>query len=323
MRNVLHHQATRFVGLEEPLVRIQPDRVSALDPAQEPFTPLRDDRKAAVRGIDMQPEPFRRAEVGHLLEPVDGSRAHRAGIGGDRDGTEAGVAVGGHRASERIHVHAKVRVARDHADALAADAHDHRRTEERAVALVAHVDRGAFGVARRLPRRDECVDARGRAPAGKEAARALRIAEPLPKPVDDDQLELTRAARDQPGALVDVVAGGHEVGHHTGPGGRRRDESEEAGGDSLRAVSGRMSRAAFSITSAAGRPSSGGSSSIWSSSNCRNSPSQAFSAGSRSIRSTTSSSALCPRRSICSRDIRRSPAAGTPGSVSGLVIHRT
>ena len=33
----------------------------------------------------------------------------------------------------------------------------------------------------------------------------------------------------QPSALVDVVTGGPEVGHHSGPSGRRGDEPEETG----------------------------------------------------------------------------------------------
>ena len=82
---VLHQQAAGLVGLEQPFVRIQPDRIGALDPAQEPLAPLGHHRETAIGGIDMQPEAFRRAEVGQLLQPVDGARACRAGVGGDRD----------------------------------------------------------------------------------------------------------------------------------------------------------------------------------------------------------------------------------------------
>ena len=55
-----------------------------------------------------------------------------------------------------------------------------------------------------------------------------------------------------------------------------------------------------------GRPASGGSFSSWSSSPCRNSPSQAFSPGRFSIRSTRSSAAFRARSSIASGAIRRS-----------------
>ena len=94
------------------------------------------------------------------------------------------------------------------------------------MALVAHVHGCALGVARRFPRRNEGVEAARRTPAREKPARALRIAEPAPEPVNDDQLELARPACDQPGALVDVVSGGQEVGQHPGPGGRGRDEPE-------------------------------------------------------------------------------------------------
>ena len=88
------------------------------------------------------------------------------------------------------------------------------------MALITHVDGRSFGVARRFARREEGIDARRRATAGEEPARALRIADPLPEPVYDDQFDLARAAGDQPGTLVDVMAGGHEIGQHAGPGRR-------------------------------------------------------------------------------------------------------
>ena len=86
---------------EEPLVCIQPDRIGAFDPAQQPFASLGHDREAAIGGVDMQPETVRRTEVGQFLEPVDGARAGRACVGGDGDGGEAGIAVVGHGAGER------------------------------------------------------------------------------------------------------------------------------------------------------------------------------------------------------------------------------
>ncbi len=98
--------------------------------------------------------------------------------------------------------------------------------DESAMALVAHVHGGALGVARRFPGRRQGVDAGRRPSARQKPARALRIAEPAPQPVDDHQLELARTACDQPGACVDVVSGRHEVGQHPGPRGRRWDKPE-------------------------------------------------------------------------------------------------
>ena len=62
----------------------------------------------------------------------------------------------------------------NHTDAVAPNTDDERCAGKGAVALVAHVDAGAFGVARRLAGGDEGVDARRRAAAGEEPARALR-----------------------------------------------------------------------------------------------------------------------------------------------------
>ena len=93
--------------------------------------------------------------------------------------------------------------------------------------LVAHVDRGAAGVSCRFSCCDEGVQAGRRAPAGQEPSRTVGITDPAAEPFQDHQLELAGTARGQPGALVDVIPGGHEVGHHARPGGRRRDEPEE------------------------------------------------------------------------------------------------
>ncbi len=62
------------------------------------------------------------------------------------------------------------------------------------MALVAHVDGRTLGVACAFPRRDKGVEAGRRAPARQQSARALRITDPAPDPVDDDQLKLAWTA---------------------------------------------------------------------------------------------------------------------------------
>ena len=225
----LHHENARLIGLEEPLVGVQPDRIGALDPAQQPLALLRDDREAPVRGVHVQPDPFSLAEVGHRFEGVDGPGAGRPGVGACRDGVESGGAVVGDGAREGRHVQAEPPVGRDHADALRANADDPGRADVGAVALVAHVHGRALGVAGLFPGGDEGVEAGRRAPAREQPARGLRVAEPVPDPVEDDQLELARTARGQPGALVDLVPRGHEISQHPRPGGRCGDEPEEPG----------------------------------------------------------------------------------------------
>ena len=216
----LHHEDARLIGLEEPLVGVEPDRIGALDPAQQPLAFLRHHGETPVRGVHVQPDSFGLAEVGHRFEGVDLPGAGRPGVGAYRDGVESGPAVVGDGAREGRHVQAEASVGGNHADALRADADDPRRADVGAVALVAHVHGRALGVAGLFPGGDEGVEAGRRAPAREESARGLRVADPAPDPVEDDQLQLTRTAGGQPGALVDVVPGGHEVGQHSRPGGR-------------------------------------------------------------------------------------------------------
>ena len=200
-------------------MRVHPDGIGALHALQEILALVGDGREAAVGGVDVQPDPLRLAEIRHLPERVDRPRAHRAGVGAHRDGVKPRRSVLGHGALEFSHVQTEVFVTREEPYPLGLDADDPRRADVRAVALVAHVDARAIGMTRRFARRDESVQARRRTAAREKTARAFGIADPAPEPVDDDEFELARAARDQPGALVDGVACGHEVGQHAGPGG--------------------------------------------------------------------------------------------------------
>ena len=222
--HVLHQQAARLVRLEEPFVRVHPDRIGALDPTQKPFALLGHDREAAIRGVHVQPDTFCLAVVRHRFKRIDGPGAARPGVGAHRDGVEPGGAVIGHGARERLHVQTEAFIARKQPYALRPNADDLGRADLCAMALVAHVHGRALGAACTFPRRDERVEAGRRTPAGQQSSRALRIADPAPQPVDDDQLKLAWAARRQPRALVDVVPGGHEVGEHPGPRRCCRDE---------------------------------------------------------------------------------------------------
>ena len=189
---ILHQKAARLVRLEEPFVRIQPDGIGAFDPAQELLAALGHHREAAVRGVDVQPDALRLAVVRHGFERIDGPRAARSGVGTHRDGIESRGPVLCHGARERIHVQAEASVVHNQANALRPNADDPGRADESAMALVAHVHGGALGVARRFPGRRQGVDAGRRPSARQKPARALRIAEPAPQPVDDHQLELAR-----------------------------------------------------------------------------------------------------------------------------------
>ena len=84
-------------------------------------------------------------------------------------------------------------------------------------------------MSRRLPRRHQRFDARRRAAARQQPAGALRIADPATHPVHHHEFQLAGPARHEPGAGVDVEAGGEKVRQHAGPGGRRGHETEKPG----------------------------------------------------------------------------------------------
>ena len=183
---VLHQQAACLVGLEEPLVGVQPNRIGALNPGQEPFAGLGHDGKATVGGIGVQPDAFRLAVVRHRPQRIDSSGATRSGVCAHGDGIETCGAILGHGLHKRLHVQAEVLVTWNRAHALRSHADDHRPAAEHAMALVAHVHGRPLGRAGRFPRRDKGVDAGRRATAGEKPARALGVAEPAPNPVNDD-----------------------------------------------------------------------------------------------------------------------------------------
>ena len=191
-------------------------------------------------------------------------------------------------------------VARKQAYALRPYADNLGRTDVCAMALVAHVHSHPLRVARCFSRRDKGVEAGRRAAAGQQPAGTLWVADPAPQPVDDDQFQLARAAGDQPSAGVGVVSGGHEVGEYSGPSGRCWDEAKATrvvqprrNGENIacgllndfRCWPARLGRLLYQPILEF---------------RARNSPSQAFSLGRLSIRSTTSSAALRARSSICS-----------------------
>ena len=225
---ILHEQAAHLVWLEQPLVGVQPDRVGSLDAAEKLTALVRDRREAAVGSIHVEPDVLRLAEIRHRPQRIDRSRARRPGIGADRHGRKARVAVLRHGTRESPHVQAEGAVRRDLPNGILPDADDHRGTSLRAVALVAHVHRWTLRIAGRFPGRHEGVDAGGGTAAGQQPARTFGVAQPASKPVQHDEFDLARTARDQPGAGVHVPRGGQKVRDHTGPCRFRRNEAEAA-----------------------------------------------------------------------------------------------
>ena len=216
---ILYQQAAHLVRLKEPLVCVKTDRIGAFNAAQKFFPLIGHGSKAAVRGVYVQPDSFRRAVIRHRLQRVDGSRAGGPGVGAYRDGAEPGCAVVSHGAGKRVHVQTELPVDRNHAYSFRPDTHNPGCADMRTVALVAHVYGRPFRVAGALTGRDKSVDTGRGTTARQKSTRILRIAKPAPEPVYHYQFHLDWAARNQPGAGIDVIPGDHEIGQHPRPGG--------------------------------------------------------------------------------------------------------
>ena len=107
---VADDEGARAVGQEHPLVRVERDRVGALDPAEALPAAIGEMEEAAVGGVDVHPEVLGLGDVGHRVHRID-----RARVGGPRGGDDeerppaGGPILGDHRL-QRLGVHPELRV---------------------------------------------------------------------------------------------------------------------------------------------------------------------------------------------------------------------
>ena len=228
---VAHEQAAALVGLVQPLVRVERDRVGERDTGERGPPTLGQDREAAVRGVDVEPDPALPAERRELFERIDRTRARRARV---RDGEErpppAGL-VGGDRGRERRRLEPQVLADGQDPHLVGPEAERPCSPCERRVRLVGDVDDEvvAHRADERLARAGERGQVRGRAAGHERAGRLGRIADPVLEPAEDLQLELRRAGGLHPRARVDVARARDEVAERARPGAGGRHEREVAG----------------------------------------------------------------------------------------------
>ena len=166
---------------EQPLVRVDDDRVGAF-PAVERCSTLRDQRHGPGIGrIDVEPQPVPLRDVGDRRDGVDRGRRGRPDRGDDGDRQPAGLSIGLDRGVERFRTHGERVIDRDPDEALAADAERHARLLDRAVRLLRGVDADRWDVgpagqparrdvqSRRFARRCERDQRRGRRGVGQQA----------------------------------------------------------------------------------------------------------------------------------------------------------
>ena len=90
---VAHQNESGVIGRLAPLMKIESQRIRALD-AFEPRRQIRSqNRQRAARAIDVEPEPFATADGGQSVEVVDGPGVDRAGRSHHQERREAGAAI--------------------------------------------------------------------------------------------------------------------------------------------------------------------------------------------------------------------------------------
>jgi len=93
-----HQQAAEVEGLEEPLVRIERERIAQLEPGQRGAALRAEDRGSAEGGVGVEPEAVPAAERRERAEIVHRARAGGPGVGDDAEGGRVGGQGGLQRA---------------------------------------------------------------------------------------------------------------------------------------------------------------------------------------------------------------------------------
>ena len=185
----------------EPLVRVDHERVRALDALPHPAAFGQDHRAARHRGVDMQPDSVAPRDLGDRRDRIDRRRRGRADGGDDREGRSPFARSSAIISRKRVGAHGVFVVERDEPQIVAAEAGEQRAFVDRAVRVRRHIDarRARFAlqaaarqriIRRPLARADERDQRAGRGGVLDHAAPGGRKAEHLPEPVGDHLLDL-------------------------------------------------------------------------------------------------------------------------------------
>ena len=124
----------------QPLVRIERDRIGPRDRLELPGIGRIERRPGAEGAVDVQPDAEFSRDVGDRIQRVDGAGVGRAAAGDDRKGQVPRLQVVFDGTAERIGPHAKIRIGRDCAREIRADAELLDALLDRGVAFGARVE---------------------------------------------------------------------------------------------------------------------------------------------------------------------------------------
>ena len=222
---IAHEDAADGLRQVEPLVRVDRERVDAVEAREQRGARRRGRRGRAVGAVDVQPDAVPGADVGKRAERIDGTGARRARDADHGDRGDACREIGLDRTCELVGTDAKALVTADGPQRTPPESEQVACAGDRVVRLLGGIDGGragrdtvlARGGKRVLPRACQAGHVGERAAAREVTARrreADQLGQPAPRHVLDH--------RGQAGAAA-------EVGIERGCEHRRGDARLEAG----------------------------------------------------------------------------------------------
>ncbi len=225
---VADEERAGFDRLVEPLVRVERDRVGKPDSVESCPAPLAEACERTVCAVYVQPDPVLTTERRQLADRVDGADRGGARVCDDDQRDQPVRPVRSDRGAQGVDPDPRLLVGWDHPHTVRPESERPRCPRDRGVGLVRHIGDGVrvHRPESRLTRECECGQV-GRGPAGDEQSRcALRIADPVPEPIDHSQLERARPRGAEPPAGVEVERAPDQVTERAGPRSLAGDERE-------------------------------------------------------------------------------------------------
>jgi hypothetical protein len=198
-----HQHAAGVVGHVQPFVKVECQRVGALEPGQTRLQGRAERDQRAEGAIHVEPEVLRCAEVGECREVVDRAGVDRACCPDHEEGSRALGPIPRDRATQRVELDPVVIVDLDQAERRAAEAKDLERPRDAAVRLsrgVADERRRAADAVCSYVRASEMIAGDGepdqrrhRRAADEDAAAVFGKIEQLAAPFNHLALDVNRA----------------------------------------------------------------------------------------------------------------------------------
>ena len=219
-------------------MRIEGDRIGALDARKQVLRRWRERGKTSVGAVHVQPQAVAFGDIGHIREGIERAGIHRPGVGDDAGRPEPGVAVRDDAALQFAEIDSECVVGRDGLHVVRADAEQPGGLADRKMSFFGDVDAqrrvlsragpGELGIGLRARGR-KAREVRHGSAADQESRGTGVVAEERLEPVDHHVLDFGARGSRAPRGDVGVQCRSEKIADRRDGGSRRRDVSEEPG----------------------------------------------------------------------------------------------